>query len=280
MKNFVLLTLVFLALSLISCDRIPLEETKQHQAQTVHLHDQAAQSILNPEGRTIEMRFDVPEGYKRVSVAAGSYAEYLRTLPLRQDGTSVKYYDGSIKSTNSVYAAVVDMDLDARDLQQCADAIMRLRGEYLFAQKRFDDIHFNYLSDRKPRYFKQLSGGQTSYKAFRKYMIQIFSYANTASLRDEMQPVSDVRDMQIGDVLIQKGNPYGHAIVVVDMARDAKTGQLLCMYAQSYMPAQDTQILLNPTDQDLLIWYPVKEGTIRTPEWTFESSDLRRFKDE
>ncbi len=280
MNKFVFIFGVLLIVFAISCSNSAQKINDQPEPKTVNLVEQEPKPILNPEGQTIATRFDLPEGYERISIEENSYAEYLRTLPLKADGTEVKYYDGSIKSNNSIYSAVVNMDLDARDLQQCADAVMRLRGEYLFEQKRFDDIHFNYLSDRKPRYFKTLSGGKTTYKAFRKYMIQIFSYANTSSLHDEMQPVADMRDMQIGDILIQKGNPYGHAVIVVDMAENKSTGELICLYAQSYMPAQDTQILLNPNDRDLLVWYPVKKGTINTPEWTFVSSDLRRFKDE
>jgi hypothetical protein len=49
------------------------------------------------------------------------------------------------------------------------------------------------------------------------------------------------------------------------------------MLAQSYMPAQETQILINPNDESLSPWYPLKDGEIKTPEWTFMSGDLRCF---
>jgi len=50
-------------------------------------------------------------------------------------GTTVKYYDGSTKINRNVYCSVIDQDIDPVDLQQCADAVMRLRGEYLLKQK-------------------------------------------------------------------------------------------------------------------------------------------------
>jgi hypothetical protein len=141
--------------------------------------------------------------------------------------------------------------------------------------KLSQEIHFNFLSDGTPRHFIDYAKGDYSYAKFRKYMKYIFSYANTASLRAELK-VRFITDMQIGDVLIQKGNPYGHAVLVVNMAKDS-TGNTVYMLAQSYMPAQETQILINRNSKSFSPWYPLKEGEIITPEWRFTSADLRHF---
>jgi hypothetical protein len=85
--------------------------------------------------------------------------------------------------------------------------------------------------------------------------------------------------MQIGDVFIQTGNPYGHAVIVVDMARNDRTGEKVYMLAQSYMPAQDIQILINRRDRRISPWYRLGEGPVMTPEWTFGPGDLMRFGD-
>jgi hypothetical protein len=107
-------------------------------------------------------------------------------------------------------------------------------------------------------------------------MDYIFSYANTGSLHKELKPVS-FDEMEIGDVFIVTGRPYGHAIIVVDMVEN-EVGEKLFMLAQSYMPAQETQILINPKDEGMSPWYRSDfEGALRTPEWTFEKRDLRRF---
>ena len=238
----------------------------------------AAGSLVKPSGMNVESRFELPKGFVRIEVGVNSFAAYLRQLPLETDGAKVYYYDGTIKPLN-VHAAVIAMDTGKRDLQQCADAVMRLRGEYLFAQKKFSAIHFNFLSDGKPRYYKNHADSTHSYKSFRKYMNYIFAYANTASLKAELKSVN-FNEMKIGDVFIQSGNPYGHAVIVVDMARNPNTGAFIFLLAQSYMPAQKIHILKNPNHHNLSPWYPSTfTGPLHTPEWTFQKTDLRRFRD-
>ncbi len=256
MKNLVMLTL---SATLFSC-----------------FGQNANPELVQASGETIESRFRPPTGYKRVETAENSFAGYLRTLPLKPNGSSVYYYNGLPKINRGVYVAVVDMELDKQDLQQCADAVMRLRGEYLYARKEYNDLHFNFVSDGKPRYYQQYVKGDHSYTAFRKYMRYIFSYANTRSLHQEMR-ATDIMNMKIGDVFVQKKNPYGHAVIVVDMAVHPVSGKKVYLLAQSYMPAQDTQILLNPMNDDLSPWYELNDQMIRTPEWTFEPTDLRKF---
>ena len=45
--------------------------------------------------QTIEHRISPPAGFTRVAVPAGSYAEWLRRLPLKPDGAPVLRRDGS-----------------------------------------------------------------------------------------------------------------------------------------------------------------------------------------
>lgn len=228
------------------------------------------------DSMTIKSRFPAPKGYKTRIAKKNSFAEYLQNLPLKSFDSQVKYYNGKVKPKSTVYISVVDMDIDPQNLEQCADAVMRLRAEYLYENKQYSKIHFNFLSDAKPRYYQSFVNGDYSYPKFRKYLRYIFSYANTASLKKELKPVKNISEMQIGDVFIQQGKPYGHAIIVVNMAENEK-GEKLFMLAQSYMPAQQTQILQNPTNESISPWYELKEGKLYTPEWTFYSSDLRRF---
>lgn len=252
------------------------------------------QSLVVEEGGSIMSRILTPIDFQRVIVAEGSYAEYLRTLPLKAHGSPALYYNGTEKNKRNIYMAVVDMEIGDRNLQQCADAIMRLRGEYLYGIDAYDKIHFNFTNGFRVDYSKWMEGYRivvegnrsfwvkrtepsNTYQDFRRYMDIIFAYAGTISLENELISV-DLNEMEIGDVFIQGGSP-GHAVVVVDMAVNESTGEKLFLLAQSYMPAQETQILVNPMDRDLSPWYSLSfDGeTILTPEWTFKRSDLKRF---
>ena len=252
--------------------------------------------IINTAGKTLQDRYYVPEGYERTEVAAGSFGEYLRNLPLKPHGTKVTYYNGDTKFRD-VYDGVIDMEIGDRDLQQCADAVIRLRAEYLFQQQEYAQIHFNFTNGFKAEYTKwregyriSVSGSQVSwvrgnssnpqcYNDFRKYLEMVFAYAGTLSLSQELA-AKDLEDMQIGDVFIQGGSP-GHCVIIVDMALHQETGEKLFMLAQSYMPAQDIHILKNLHNEKISPWYSLNFARqLETPEWTFERDDLKQFKQE
>jgi hypothetical protein len=236
-------------------------------------------TIIDTAGKTISKRFDPPPGFSRTVIDTSSFGFYLRNLKLKPFGTRVKYFNGQPKNKSNVYLSVIDMDIGNRDLQQCADAVMRLRSEYLYAMKRYQDIHFNSVSDGQPRYYEEYTEGDRSYEKFRKYMDYIFNTANTSSLNQELISRENVEEMQIGDVLIQIGNPYGHAVIVVDMAVNADSDEKVYILAQSYMPAQDIQVLINRENPEISPWYLLSGGPIETPEWTFDPDNLKRFGD-
>lgn len=236
-------------------------------------------SSIDTNAILLKERFQPPAGYRRVKADPNSYAIFLRNLELKPHKEKVLYYNGDVKENQNVYCAVLNQTISNRNLQQCADAVMRLRGEYLFEQKRYQEIHFNFLSDNKPRYFKNYGDKSYSYKNFLKFMDYVFAFANTRSLFNELIPVKST-EMKIGDVFIQTGNPFGHAVTVMDMAEN-ELGQKVFMLSQSYMPAQETQILINQKSSTLSPWFLLKEvGQLDTPEWVFSFSDLRRFKNE
>lgn len=214
------------------------------------------------------------DSFHRETTDSNSFAYYLQHLTLKKFGEKVKYFDGTLKANYNVYSSVVDMKISNKDLQQCADAVMRLRAEYLYRQKKYNQISFLFNGDMKFHTYLDYTKEDRSYARFLTYMDYIFSYANTGSLHKQLSAIG-ISQMQIGDVLVKKGNPYGHAVIVVDMCINAK-GEKCFMLAQSYMPAQETQILLNPENNT--VWYKLPlNGEIQTPEWLFSVSDLRRW---
>ena len=88
------------------------------------------------EGRTIAARISPPPGYESLSTRPGSFEEWLTQLPLKPGRPPVLLYDGKEKRDQDAHHAIIDLDVGDRDLQQCADAIIRLRAEYLWAAGR------------------------------------------------------------------------------------------------------------------------------------------------
>src|SRR5471030_2091632 len=82
-------------------------------------------SISEPDN--VLTRFKTPVGYTQQKVEPNSFAQWLQNLPLKPVGTQTKTYRGDIARTDVYTAAVVDMSVGNQDLQQCADAVMRLR---------------------------------------------------------------------------------------------------------------------------------------------------------
>ena len=115
----------------------------------------------------------------------------------------------------------------------------------------------------------------SSYTQFRRYLRTVFAYAGSHSLSRELHPVADPSALRPGDVFIQGGFP-GHAVIVLDVALGTD-GVRRFLLAQSYMPAQNLHVLKNPSDRTSP-WYVARPaGTLRTPEWTFDYGDLKRF---
>ncbi len=212
----------------------------------------------------------LPQGYHRIDADTNSFAYWLRNIPLKVDKT-VYLFNGNKKTNQLAQFAVLDIAVGNKDLQQCADAIMRLRAAYLFAQKRFTEISFtdneNIVYAFKPTYTNE---------NFAKYLDVVFGMCGTASLSKQLKNVNNFYSIQPGEVLIRGGFP-GHAEIVVDVAENNQ-GKKIFMLAQSYMPAQDIHILINPNGETLSPWYLVDdEEQIATPEYLFYKKELKQW---
>jgi len=210
--------------------------------------------ITPPDADSVVSRFSVPTGYTRQKNNPGSFGAWLQKVLLKPRGTPTRTYAGDIAKTNAYTAAVADMGIGSYNLQQCADAVIRLRAEYLYQRKDYSKISFNFVSGFKCDYSHYANGYRYqngkwaltakkdyTYPAFLRYMSLVFSYAGTLSLEKELKPVSDAGDIKAGDVFIRGGSP-GHCFIVMDVAEDSNH-QKQFLLAQSFMPAQNIQIL-------------------------------------
>lgn len=241
---------------------------------------------------TLATRIAPPPGFVRLPAASDSFAAWLRGLPMKPAGAPVLLHTGARKWRQDAHAAVVDIDTGERDLQQCADAVMRLRAEWLWSIGAKTRIAFDYTGGGRVAYSrfakgerptengKRWSGGgkaDQSYAGFRRYMTNVFAYAGTYSLERELVAVPGGAMPEIGDVVIKGGFP-GHAVLVADMVENPRTGERRFLLLQSYMPAQDIHVLHNPASVDGSPWYaaPISWPLV-TPEWTFPAGSLKRW---
>jgi hypothetical protein len=224
-----------------------------------HKDSERAESILpDPNGVSIFERFPAPKGYQKQMNSNGSWAAFLQQYPLLKSGSPILDYKGNAISDQKNHSAVLKIDIGNRDLQQCADAVIRLRAEYLWEINKKEDISFNFTSGHaypwrdyaagvRPEVngnkvsFNQTASQSNSYEAFRKYLDIIFMYAGTISLHRDMKTINRKSEYQIGDVLVHPGSP-GHAVIIVDKAKNGK-GEAIYLLAQGYTPAQSIHIV-------------------------------------
>ena len=240
---------------------------------------------------TLTTRLAPPPGFHLRAVAPGSFEAYLGGLPLAAKGTPVKSYRGDVivAGDDPRVVAVTTLDVGTRDLQQCADALLRLHAEYKFAAN--DDAALSYRAASKfPMPFSRWITGERlvakgndlawapargatgrTHANLRSWLDTVFNYANTVSIQRDASVVSRA-DVRAGDFFVQGGWP-GHAVLVLAVAENA-AGEKRALLGQSYMPAQSFQVLAQNGDP----WFSLQGDEIATPFWRpFGWADLRRM---
>lgn len=246
---------------------------------------------INSKGQTLSTRINVPNGYHRIIKNDSSLTTYLQNYPLKEDGEDVYLYDGKKKKNQSSHVAVMDIPLESKNLQQCADSIMRVYAQYFYETKQYERISFHFVSGFEASYTKwqkgygiRVNGNDVSWyktdenhktdESFIEYLHIVFMYASTISLDQESSSIN-IEDINVGDIFIKPGSP-GHTVMVVDVCVNDE-GQKAFLLAQGYMPAQQFEILKNPIHEEDP-WYYTNEFIypLKTPEYTFQEGSLKR----
>lgn len=250
-------------------------------------------TVINPDGMTLLERINPPKGYKRPESSQDELTGFIRSLPLKKADSPVLLYNGDKKAYQDGHAAVFDLDVGDRDLQQCADSVMRIYAEYFWSIGAYDKIAFHLTNGFLMEYSKwrdgnrlvvdgsntgwsKKSGYDDSYENFRKYLNMVYTYAGTISLSKECKPIS-IEELLPGDIFIYAGSP-GHCVLVADVAVN-ENGDKCFLLAQGFMPAQDFHILKNPLHPEDP-WYYASEiqYPLQTPQWSFNEGSLMRWQ--
>jgi len=218
----------------------------------------------------------------------GSWAYFLQHLP-EKEGPVVDFTGRPVRFQQK-HTTVIDYDIGNRDLQQCADALMRLRAEYLFSQQRFNKIHFHFTSGHDYSFLAYcrgqrpvVNGNQThfvtthasaaNHQSLRRYLDLVYAYAGTLSLAKELKPA---KRFTIGTVVISPGSP-GHCFIICNEAV-TPAGDTLYKLVEGYTPAQSMYVLNNVQQPQLGCWHKLQKGVIKTASYTFTSYQLKAFE--
>jgi hypothetical protein len=258
-------------------------------------------TAVYPWGPTATDRLDArfptpPAGFERAPAPAGSFASFLRTLPLLPEGSPVVDFRGNPLHAGGHHpniVAVADLDVGKRDLQHCADVILRLHAEWRYGTGA-RDLTYRAVSGQTLSYPRWLSGERSvvdgknlvfrplaakaldDHAIFRSWLDDVFSWAGTASIERDGKKVA-LADVRGGDFFVMSGSPYGHSVLVLDVAT-APDGRRALLLGQSYMPAQSFQVI-RPAATGAA-WFVVApdQAEIDTPFWRpFPMSSLRRL---
>lgn len=217
-----------------------------------------------------------------------SWLYFLQNLPVK-DGPILDYR-GNPVANQQKHIAIINYDVGTRDLQQCADALMRLRAEYLFQQQRYHEIGFHFVNGRRYTWdqyceglkvipagndIKLIKGPPSPYthESLRKYLDVVYNYASTISLAKELKKAND---FAAGTVIIYPGSP-GHCFIIIDEATGTN-GEKVFKLAEGYSPAQSIYVLSNPREPEINPWYHLQTGTITTSSCQFIDYQLRSFE--
>lgn len=213
---------------------------------------------------------------------------------MKEFAAEVINYDGNPYGYQGGHVGVFDLSVPSHGLMQCADALIRLRAEYLWEQHRKGEIGFEFTSGHycswneyarglRPKIngnkvtFQKEAPPDDSKTNFYRYLDLVYMYAGTLSLHHELPNVPTLNDLEVGDMLIYPGSP-GHVIMIVDKVVNAQ-GENLFIFAQGNTPSQSVHVLKNLNDRKLNPWYQLEMGApLEIPTYRFSEVKFVRFK--
>lgn len=246
--------------------------------------------FVNAKFNILKDRLIPMPGYQRVETKLNSWESFLQNLNLQESGKPILKYDGTEISDQKHHVGILTYDVGSKDLQQCADALIRLRAEYLFKNEKYNAIHFKFTSGHQFSWNEYADGLRpivsgnnvdfskraapnsiNSYQDFRQYLDIIYTYAGTISLARDLKESKNKTEFNIGDLIISPGSP-GHVVMIVDKIE--KGNEKRYALIEGYTPAQSIHILSKNRNP----WFDIKPSKeIITPRYHFEKPVIKQF---
>lgn len=235
----------------------------------------------------------LPAGYKRVALMQNSFGAWLRDYPFSKSD-EVYLFNGALSPNQNMQYRVLDLSIGTQNLQQCADAILRLRSEFYFEHKMYHAIRFPakgvefVYTDYLKGYRYKLAGSklvsvqessalaEPSKTSLHDFLQIVFAYCGTYTVYEASVSIR-ANEVMPGDMLIKPGSP-GHAMIVMDIAENIENGNLIVLLAQGFMPAQSAHVVKNEQDVSLNPWYLLQDETVLTPGFNFNADCWYKWK--
>ena len=250
---------------------------------------------IEENGGTISERILLPENFRRAYYKEHTFERYLQEYALKPFEAEIINYDGEPYIYQQGHVGILEIPVPKNGLQQCADALIRIRAEYLWDQNRKDEIGFNFTSGHfcswkkyaegyRPKVdgnkvtFSKTATVNTSKENFYNYLNLVYLYAGTFSLHHELDKIDSSNELEVGDMIVKPGFP-GHILMIVDKATNGD-GKNLFIFAQGNTPAQSVHVLKNLNDTAMSPWYDLEAATtLEIPTYYFDEIKFIRFKE-
>ncbi len=239
---------------------------------------------------TVALRFAPPPGFERVSLPDSSFGAWLRRLPLKPEGSALYDFQGRLQKSagDTTLAAIIDLSVKGRRLEQCMDILARLYSSYCRERGKSSGLVWP-LPGGTPLSFKEWQQGKrplfsgsryrvlagktpASGNTLRGYLNTVYELSGTQTFYFACPRVSRA-EIRPGDFIVKKGGS-GHAVLILDVARN-KNGETRVLIAQGDTPAVPLHILRGREGQ---VWFETGGENPSLPiKKKMYWSGLRRF---
>lgn len=238
-------------------------------------------------------RIPTPDGFTRIPAPAGSFAAWLRHLPVSLADTPVTTGKRKVvfPANDPHLAAAIALQPRTEKALAGANMLVRLRAEYSWAMKHLTGLGFHFTSGHLASWDQWAEGrrpsvsGKTvsfnpsaerddSRESFCSYLETIFQYSSVYSVFDDTRPVED-GSIAPGDVFLRPGK-NACSLLVVDVATNGK-GEVYVLLGDAGTPAQTFHVIKPAAGAP---WFPIARGDDLTIDAnrTLRMRDLRRWK--
>jgi hypothetical protein len=218
-------------------------------------------------------RIPPPADFTRVDAAAGTFADWLRFLPVLPEGTPVTGPKNAviIPGNHPSIAAVVALQPHTAKTLSAPNILVRLRAEYLWTMGKTDDAAFHFTSGYLSTWQDWAAGLRPTVKGrnvavaktatpdssrtnFTGYLESIFQYGTVYSLLQDTAKAVDPT-IEAGCVFVRPGKP-GHAVMILDVATNPQ-GQMRVLLGEGGTPVQTFHVIRGSNGSP---WFPLSRA--------------------